>query len=221
MFSFLRRNNMSIENNEQLALRDLKLTKVGKKDATGQWTWETKVDVITSISILGNIREVAKQTKVPFETILQWRKQPWYEQLAAEIKQTRREETGSKLDRIVQRAIEKVEDRLENGDFVLNNKTGQIVRKPVGLKDASTVLKDVLDKQIKLETLQIEEKTIQQSVPDILKTLAAEFAKFNKNQAKQHAQTIDYTEVIGVSDAIHDERETRLQEGGCEIHQQA
>lgn len=185
-------------------LEDLKITKVGKKDASGEWTWETKVDVLTAISTVGNLREVSRLTKVPLNTIMVWRKQPWYDQLNAEIKQSEREETGSKLQRIVRKAIEKVEDRLENGDWVLNNKTGQVVRKPVGMRDASNVLKDVLDKQIKLETLQIQEKVVVQSVPDLLKTLAAEFAKFNRKQNNKDAIDIPFVELA--DNAVYEER---------------
>jgi hypothetical protein len=70
------------------------------------------------------------------------------------------------------------------------------------MRDASNVLKDVLDKQIKLETLQIQEKVVVQSVPDLLKTLAAEFAKFNR---KQNATDIPFVEVV--DNAIHDQRQ--------------
>ncbi len=185
---------MSTTTKPSTTIKDLAIVPKGKKDASGDWTQETRVNAALALTTLGNLREVERLTGVPMATLNLWRKQPWWEQLMAEHKQDERNETSSKLQNIVIKAIDIVEDRLKNGDYILNNKTGQIIRKQVGVKDASNVLKDILDKKIKLETLQMEERVVAQSVPEILKTLATEFAKFNKKQSKELAVDIPFVE---------------------------
>ena len=68
------------------------------------------------------------------------------------------------------------------------------MRKEVSMKDAAKVLTDVLNTKVKLEKQTEVQPVSKQSVPDLLKTLATEFAKFNKQQQKQTAETIAYTE---------------------------
>lgn len=161
---------------------------------TNEWSWDTKVQVATGITIHGNARLVSKETGVPFDTINSWRKTEWWPQLMSEIKKAKREELSGKMSVAVDKALDIVQDRLEYGDFVLNNKTGEIIRKPVNLKDANKVLTEVINTQIKMEQ---EEEVVQrqESTSEILKNLAAEFSKFNRQVAKQTVIDVNFTEV--------------------------
>ena len=167
---------------------------VCKKDAEGNWTWESKVEVASLLIIHGNVRAVSRMTSVPHDTILSWRRSDWWDNLTAEIKRDMDIELQGKLSTVVEKALHKVQDRLENGDYILNNKTGEIMRKEVSMKDAAKVLTDVLNTKVKLEKQTEVQPVSKQSVPDLLKTLATEFAKFNKQQQKQTAETIEFVE---------------------------
>lgn len=181
-----------------------------------EWTWDTKVQVATGIVVHGNARLVSKETGVPFDTINNWRKTDWWQQLMNEVRKTKREELSGKMNTAVDKALEIVQDRLEYGDFVLNNKTGEIVRKPVALKDANKVLTEVINTQIRMEQ---EEEVVmrQESTSEILKNLAAEFSKFNRQVAKQTVIDVNFKEVV--DNALHEERKTGLQDGSSEVHQ--
>jgi hypothetical protein len=80
----------------------------------------------------------------------------------------------------VDKALETLEERLDRGDWVLNQKTGKAVRKPVSFKEVSKVATEILGQQIQMEKLDTELPQEQGTVKDALKQLAAEFAKFNK-----------------------------------------
>lgn len=188
----------------------------GKKDSQGYWTIGTKHEVIWTLLATGNIRETSRKTKVPIETIRLWKEAEWWPAMVEEIKKARREELNSKLGKVVEMALDKVADRLENGDYVLNNKTGEIVRKPVNLKDASRVMNEVLVNQMKMDKANTETVVSNQSVGDMLKTLAVEFAKFNRKQENKQAIDIEFKEV---NSAIHDQRTSGLQERSGEVHQ--
>jgi len=200
-----------------MSATELRITRVGERDEKGDWSYETKLDVCAKILKLGNLRLVSDVTKVPYHTILSWKKHPSWLRIVEEVKSANRQELNSKLSRIVNKSLEKVEDLIDNGDFVLNNKTGEVIRKPISLKDASKVASDLMTQQIKLEELDNRTFVDNVTIVDQLKMLANEFAKFNKRN-NNNAQTIEYKEI---NDAVHDKRETGLQEGSSEVYEQA
>jgi hypothetical protein len=67
---------------------------------------------------------------------------------------------------------------MEGGDYIMNNKTGQIIRKPVNMKDAAKVSVDLLTKRELLRG-NATARTETQVVPmqDQLANLAKEFAR--------------------------------------------
>ena len=88
-------------------------------------------------------------------------------------------------------------NRLENGEIVLNNKTGELIRKPVAMKDAAKVATDFMTRQQVLRKDETEKPQVsQQSVTDQLAALAMEFAKWQKvSSAKTEAIDIESKEI--------------------------
>lgn len=158
---------------------------------------------------------VAAGTGVDYGVLKQWRIAPWWKELEAEVKATRNIALDNKLSKIIERSMEATMDRLENGEVVLNNKTGELIRKPVAMKDAARVANDFLTRQQVLrkeETL--TEQVTQQSVNDQLKSLAMEFAKWT---SKQKGEVID-VEVKETEDAFHAEWKEGLQTGSSPVY---
>ena len=169
---------------------------VAQKDENGNWTWDSKVAFVQRMLIHGNIRKASEELSIPINTINSWKTSEWFPQLVSEVKLQQKLETSNKLNQVVERAVDIVMDRMVNGDYVLNNKTGVVIRKPVQLRDASRVATDILGKKLVIDKTQSDDNTQTDSVSDTLKKLASEFAKFNKNLNKQSAQTIEFVEVI-------------------------
>lgn len=161
-----------------------------------KYSWDDKVTVATLFQQLGNSRLVSEKTGVPYQTILDWRKTDWWVDLMDELKSIKRTKTGQKLSEIIELGVDTIKDRLENGDVILNNKTGEIQRKPVSLRDAAQAVNNLITRQIQMEEL--AEKLIhrKESAQETLKFLAKEFAKFNREQSRANAQTIDYKEIV-------------------------
>lgn len=195
------------------AAEDFRLSAPKKID--NAYTWETKVDVATRYMMLGNMRLISEQTRIPYDTLLQWKRADWWGDLIEEIRKAKRLDRASKLSKIVDRTLDIIEDRLDNGDFILNNKTGAIERKPVSMKDANSVAKDLIDRQITIEKIAEGVEARQDTVQDTLKLLATEFAKWNRINATKDAQTVEFKEVL---DAVHEEREEGLQEGSGPVY---
>jgi hypothetical protein len=210
--------DMYVKNSNKLP-SDHKLSiKAPAKDEAGFYTWEKKIEVATKYMALGNMRLVSELCKVDYRTLVNWKKEKWWADLIDEIKKSRQTETNSKLSKLVDMSLDVIKDRLKNGDFILNNKTGSIDRKPVSLRDANSVAKDLLGAQIRMEEMTSKLEIQKESVQEQLKLLANEFSKWSKGLSKQNAQTINFKEV---ANALHDQREERLQEGSGEVYEQA
>lgn len=199
---------------------NLRLSKVAIPHAkNASWPVEKKIEAVTTYLVLGSLRQVAAATGVSYGMIKQWRIQPWWKEVEAEIVASRRIAQGSKLSKIVDKSLDVIDDRLSNGDIVLNNKTGELIRKSVSLRDATTAANALMQRAAILEKLQQDDKVLetQVSIKDQLVSLAAEFAKMN-GRSKENAESIEYKET---DNALHDERETGLQEGSGEVHLEA
>jgi hypothetical protein len=160
-----------------------------------QYTWEQKIEVATKYMQLGNARLVCELTGVPYQTILDWRRTEWWSDLVDELKQIKRSKQGVRLEEIVNEGLDVAQERLQNGDFFFNVKTGQIERKPVSMRDASQMVNNLITRQIQMEELAEKVSQRKESVKETLLMLSKEFAKFTKEQAKANAQTIAFTEV--------------------------
>ena len=167
-----------------------------RKDNEGKWTDATKYRICKSIVIYQNKRLTAEMSGVPLDTINKWTGEPWWDNLIREIRIEQKSILAGKMAGIVDKALFAVQDRLLNGEAVVIQKTGEIVKKPVSLKDAQRVVTDLVQKQLQLEESIASGGQNVQSIADSLKQLANEFAKFNRS--KPETEVID-VEVVDVS----------------------
>ena len=200
---------MSLE--ESLQRKPVKRRPRSGRGAT--YSMQKKIAVVTQVLALGNMRLVADLEKISYNTIREWKCQPWWKDAEAEIRAARAAEVDSKLSRIVDKALATMEDRLDKGDFVWNQKTGEIARKPVSLKEARGAANDLLQRQAALEKMQRDnvQQQQQQTVADQLALLANEFAKFQTGRTIEVVATsVANDKTKDVEDALHAEREARL-----------
>lgn len=181
---------------KKITARNLKVKHVRNKS----WPIEKKIEVVSQFLVLGNMKLVAATTGVSHDLIRQWKTQPWWADLEAEIRQTQNIEMDTKLSRIVDKSLDAVLDRVENGDFFFDQKDQQVKRKPVALRDVARVSVDILSKRELLRGNATERKeTTQIAVGEQLKMLAAEFAKWQ--QPKQvEVIDVEMLEVLDVED---------------------
>ena len=191
-------------------MEKLKLANLAKKHKPNTtWPREARLQAVSQYLVLGNMALVSGLTGIPHQLLRSWKAQPWWKEMEQEVRLTENIEMDSKLTKIVDKSLEQVLDRVENGDFVYDNKTGQIKRKPANLRDIGRVSIDLLSKRELLRGNATERKeTTQVSVTEQLKQLAMEFAKWNNPQTKQEAIDVEMVEVIeqDTEDALYEER---------------
>ena len=166
-----------------------------KVDASRKrWGDQQKIEAVSTYVVLGgNATQTAIALQIPAETLRIWTKTQWWKDLYDEIKQQENIELSHKLQKIVTRSLALVEDRLENGDFFYDQKTGKVVRKEVSLRDAHEVMKSSFMMKESIEKPQavaMEES----SVNDKLAALAKQFEQFAV--AQKTKAPVNVTDVV-------------------------
>lgn len=151
--------------------------KTKKVAGPGWWSQKKKIETVTTYLALGNAPMTEGVTGVPRGTIRQWKMQQWWKDLVEDIRNEEDTELDVKLSKIIDKSLDVVMDRVTDGDFIFDSKTGKLHRKPVGMKDALQAVTQVFDKRNLLRgkpTSRVEKHTTQ----DTLNSLAEQFAKF-------------------------------------------
>jgi len=178
------------------------------KDTKKHWGDQQKMEAVEAYVMLGgNVMQTAVALQIDRTTLQHWTKTQWWKELYEEVKQQDNIVLSLRLQKIVARSLDLVEDRLEKGDIFYDQKQGCVVRKEVSLRDAHQVFKDsfIVKEQIeKPQGIALDTE----SISDKLSNLAAQFEKLAENQKSK--PKVEVTDVIFLEDnnAISEERET-------------
>ena len=147
------------------------------------WNDNKRIEAVTTYLILGKMPLVAQTIGVPLPTLKLWKQQPWWKDLEFEIQTENDTELDAKLAKRIEKALDLVNDRLDNGDFQYDPKTGQFVRRPVNIRDGWKVANEMIDRRWLIRK-QPKDATSQEAIGDILKNLAKEFADMAMKRVK-------------------------------------
>jgi hypothetical protein len=146
-------------------------------------SWDKRLEVVSRFMLLGNMRLVSEQTKVAYETLMEWKKSDWWPELVDQIKRTTKSKRNNSITAIIEQSIDTVHDRLANGDFVFDQKSGQIIRKPVSARDATYISEAMMKRQDIIET-QMDHSHSEDTREEQLVKLAQEFQKWASKTKK-------------------------------------
>mgnify|MGYP006283174323 CR=1 FL=1 len=177
------------------------------------WSDKQKVEAVQHYLLVGNLALTARVMGIPEITIRQWKTTEWWKNVVEDLKLQENMQLSARLKNLVEASLVAVTDRLENGDFMYDQKTGQMIRKPVNIRDAHKVATDLMEKRTMLEKAAAPAQEQTQDV-DRLEQLAEKFASFVLKKTEQAPVIVDVTDVVVKEDnALHDERPQGLQEG--------
>ncbi len=169
------------------------------------WPKEKKLQAVTQYLALGNMRLVSATTGIDYGLLRKWKMEDWWKEFEREIRNTDNLQLDTKLTKLVDKSLESVADRLENGDFIYDAKTGRMNRKPVLMKDAAKVSVDLLTKRELLRgNATSRTETTAVPVADQLRFLAQEFARMTSGKPIEPAIDVEMVEILNgdVDDAI-------------------
>ena len=163
-----------------------------------QWSDKQKMDAVNSYLLLGNLALTGRLLNIPEITLRVWKASTWWKDAVAEIKASEKIELSARIKKLVDASMTVVEDRLSNGDFQYDQKTGQMIRKPVNMKDAHKVAVDMQARQDIIEKSEVQVQT-EKHVEDKLLKLAEKFADMATKKIEQNnndrrtvdAETVD------------------------------
>lgn len=165
---------------------------------------EEKMEAVKMWLMTGNMPVTAAALNLPLPTLKVWRYSKWWEEIVQELKTENNIQLSNRLKKIVDKSLEVVQDRLENGDFFYDQKLGELVRRPVAMRDALNAASGLLERQTNLEKKPENEKA-QQQVQDRLASLADAFAQMAKKTRKIEVFDVE------VNDGLQTEAETQTQ----------
>ena len=193
---------MSRESLSNLAKAPKRRRKAGVSITGKPWAQSQKIDAVLTYLATGSEVKTAAATGIPKATLHIWRYQPWWKELVQQIQDERDDEINADIAKIISKSMETVSDRLANGDFGFNQKTGEIFRKPVNLKDAHKVAVDMIDKRNLLNGKPTQ-RTEKVDTNNQLEFLAKKFAEFASMSHKELNRASNQDEIIDVE--VNDE----------------
>jgi hypothetical protein len=200
----------------ELSDKALRMSRVGMNhEFKHKYPVEKRIEVVTKVLALGNMRLVSELTGVSYQLIRQWKAMPWWNELVDEIRASRNAALDTKLSKLVDKSLEVVADRVEYGNIYMDKK-GELQRKPLTALEANKIAVDMLNQETLVQKRQMAESEGMQvaSMADMMRDLAKQFAAFNRT-SKAGATDLPYVE--RTDNAVHDEREEGLQEAICEV----
>lgn len=155
------------------------------------WPEKKKIEAATLYAALGNFRRVADIAKVPVTTVERWATEDWWLMTISKVRREQAEEMDVKTTKIVDKALDKIMERIEDGDYIYDMKAGKAVPMPVSARDLAIVAGTIFDKRqlIRGEATKIS-KAVQSE--DFLEKLADKFIAFSKGKTTaREAVTVD------------------------------
>ena len=164
-----------------------------------QWSDKQKMEAVQSYLLLGNLAMTGRMLGIPEITLRVWKTKEWWKDAVAELKSQEKMVMSNRLRNIVDASLAVVEDRLLNGDYQFDQKTGSIVRKPVNMKDAHRVAVDMQDRKEALEKAANSDKVDStENIETKLLSLANKFAELATKSIDQKVnehRTIDVVDI--------------------------
>ena len=149
-----------------------------KPGEPGTWSEKKKLEVVTTYLTTGNMALVSRLCNVPYETIAKWKQMEWWNQLTDKYYEEDNIALSSQLSKTLDKTIAVINDRIADGDYEYDRKTGKLRRVPVKLRDAHRVASDLIDKQAVLRKQKTAEVVSNESTSGRLLKLAEAFAAF-------------------------------------------
>lgn len=157
-----------------------KVNKDPKTNPTGHWSDRQKMEACTTYLLTGSWVATSAATNIPLDTIKKWGASQWWKDMEEEVRRSSRMQLQGRLKQIVDKSINHLEDRLDNGDFVYDSKSGKVVRRPIPARTLSTVVSNSIDKAVLLEKLQTAPVQNQDQISSRLAKIQEEFKRFAK-----------------------------------------
>ena len=182
----------------------------------GWYTDDEKLNACAVYAAVGNITEVSRLTGINALTLRDWTGTEWWGEVLRKIRFQLNDQLDSKMTKIIDKALDSVMERITDGDYYVDKKTGKVKQIPMKGRDLAVVSTTILDKRqlIRGEPTNISAK--QSNADTRLEALAEEFAKFVKARTIEVSTTTVESEPALAGDGEMRAPNEPVQESGTE-----
>lgn len=113
--------------------------------ANREYSDEDRWKAVAAYISTASIAKASELVGMPYDTLRYWSKQDWFADIAGKIKKEKEALYLANTDEIIRLGFGVVIERLKNGDTILG-KSGKVVNKPVGARDAALITSIFIDK---------------------------------------------------------------------------
>lgn len=188
--------------------KDMQAVRLSRRavSAEGRWWSDSqKLECVQTYLLTGNQAMTARILKIPEDTVRRWVKTTWWQEIVADLRIQDELKLSTRLKNIVEKSMTVIEDRLDNGDFVYDQKTGEMRRKPVNMRDAHKVALD-LDNKRDLILQRAVPVASEELIDDKLNKLAQKFADIVNGRKPQPEEPIDVeAKIVTEGEMVQDE----------------
>lgn len=108
---------------------------------------ESVLRCLTMIASGTKTTTACKACGIPEQTYYSWYKQPWLHEVISTLKEQMDTQLDNSLTGTTHRALDALNDRITNGDTVVNPRTGEAYKKPMSGRDVGIAFSTVFDKR--------------------------------------------------------------------------
>ena len=116
---------------------------------------EQKTDACALYCVYGDVDQVSELTGIDPKFIRQWKDEPWWNEIQKKVFVEQNEKLASRISGVLDKTLEHLVDRLDNGDYLWDVRKSKLVRKPVDTK----VLSNLFNNLVTRRQLRSEEHT--------------------------------------------------------------
>lgn len=156
-----------------------------KPHELGHWSEKKHLEVVTTYLALGNLTETSKVCNIPLITIKKWKASPWWKELVDDIQNGEGQRSDNKMSKTIDKALDLILQRMEEGDYQYDQKTGRLVKVPLKARDLERVASGLFDKRqlIRKQPTNIKASDLNQA--ERLLELAEKFAEMGGKKIEE------------------------------------
>lgn len=121
-----------------------------------------KIQAAAAYVATGSSDKAGEMINIPGRTIRTWTKEDWWPSALAQAREDMSDELDGKYTEVVHKAVLELIDRIENGDEIINPKTGEAYRRKLSARDLSIVSGIAFDKRqlIRAQPTSIDQRQV-------------------------------------------------------------
>lgn len=152
----------------------------------------------------GSLPYVAKTLNVPYNTVRAWKYySDWWEVFVREQTNENNQKKDATLETLITASYNVLQNRLDNGDIILDSRTGELINVPLKGKDVATISRTLHQQQKDIREAPVQ-AAARQATNEMLIDLAKQFAQIAKGNKRDTKEIIDgeAVEIVEETDKV-------------------